>query len=57
MIQINDYIHKALIRGEDIEEAVERSNATDSFNNTGSFKRALDTAIDEINDITDIYVE
>ena len=57
MIQINDYIHKALIRGEDIEEAVERSNATDSFNNTGSFKRALYTAIDEINDITDIYVE
>lgn len=57
MIQINDDIHKALIRGEDIEEAVERSNAIDSFNNTGSFKRALDSAVGEINDITDIYVE
>ena len=57
MIQINDDIHKALIRGEDIEKAVERSNAIDSFKNTGSFKRSLDSAIDEINDITDIYVE
>lgn len=57
MIQINDDIHKAIIRGDDIEEVVENSDGVDSLKDSSNFRRALNTAIDEINDITDIYVE
>lgn len=57
MIQINDDIHKAIIRGDDIEEVIENSDGVDSLKDSSNFRRALNTAIDEINDITDIYVE
>lgn len=57
MIQINDTIHKALIRNKDIEEAIENSPEADSLRDISNFKRALNTAIDEINEVTDIYVE
>ena len=57
MIQINDEIHKAIIRGDDIEEVIENCDGVDSLKDSSNFRRALNTAIDEINDITDIYVE
>ena len=57
MIQINDTIHKALIRNKDIEEAIENSPEADSLRDISNFKRALNTAIGEINEVTDIYVE
>ena len=57
MIQINDTIHKALIKNKDIEEAIENSPEADSLRDISNFKRALNTAIDEINEVTDIYVE
>ena len=57
MIQINDEIHKAIIKGDDIEEVIENCDGVDSLKDSSNFRRALNTAIDEINDITDIYVE
>lgn len=57
MIQSNPDINKAIIKGGDVESAIEKYNTDTSFENIGSFKRAINSAVKEINDITDIYVE
>ena len=57
MIQSNSEINDAIINGMSTELAVAKYYKGDELNITGNFKRALDTAVKEINTITDIYVE
>lgn len=57
MIQSNSEINDAIINGMSTELAVAKYYKGDELNITCNFIRALDTAVDEINSITDIYVE
>ena len=57
MILTNEKIDDALVAGKiSIEEAIEESAKNGGYNTYSSFKRALDTAVKEINDFTDINV-
>ena len=57
MILTNEKIDDALVAGKiSIEEAIEESAKNSGYNTYSSFKRALDTAVKEINDYTDINV-
>ena len=57
MILTNEKIDDALVAGKiSIEEAIEESAKNGGYNTYSSFKRALDTAVKEINDFTDISV-
>lgn len=58
MILTNEKIDDALVAGKiSIEEAIEESAKNGGYNTYSSFKRALDTAVKEINDFTDINVD
>ena len=57
MIQSNSEINDAITNGMSTELAVAKYYKGNELNITGNFKRALDTAVEEINTITDIYVE
>ena len=58
MILTNEKIDDALVAGKiSIEEAIEESAKNGGYNTYSSFKRALDTAVKEINDFTDISVD
>lgn len=57
MIQSNSEINDAIINGMSTELAVAKYYKGNELNITCNFIRALDTAVDEINSITDIYVE
>ena len=57
MILTNEKTDDALVAGKiSIEEAIEESAKNGGYNTYSSFKRALDTAVKEINDFTDISV-
>lgn len=57
MILTNEKTDDALVAGKiSIEEAIEESAKNGGYNTYSSFKRALDTAVKEINDYTDINV-
>ena len=57
MILTNEKIDDALVAGKiSIEEAIEESAKNSGYNTYSSFKRALDIAVKEINDYTDINV-
>ena len=58
MILTNEKTDDALVAGKiSIEEAIEESAKNGGYNTYSSFKRALDTAVKEINDFTDINVD
>ena len=58
MILTNEKIDDALVACKiSIEEAIEESAKNSGYNTYSSFKRALDTAVKEINDFTDINVD
>ena len=58
MILTDEKTDDALVAGKiTIEEAIEESAKNGGYNTYSSFKRALDTAVKEINDYTDINVD
>lgn len=57
MIQTNKEINNAIKKGMSTEVAVAKYYKGNELGFTGNFTRALETAINEINEITDIYVE
>lgn len=58
MILTDEKTDDALVAGKiTIEEAIEESAKNGGYNTYSSFKRALDTAVKEINDFTDINVD